>query len=70
MDQRMYKMSLEPLDMSDSKEAIKDYEGHVNKTQVSTWRDSLGQTIYNFSLNEVKNWNRLKTLNIFKSIIL
>lgn len=70
MDQRMYKMSLEPLDMSDSKKAIKDYEGHVNKTQVSTWRDSLGQTIYNFSLNEVKNWNRLKTLNIFKSIIL
>lgn len=36
LDQRMYKMSLEPFDLSDSKEGTKDYEGHVKKTKVPT----------------------------------
>lgn len=50
----MYKMSLEPFDLSDSKEGTKDYEGHVKKTKVPTWRDSIGQTIYRLYLKKDK----------------
>lgn len=39
----MYKVSLELLDMSDSKEANEDCEGYVKKTQAPTQRGPLAK---------------------------
>ena len=35
--QEMYKMSLEYLDIQDSKEVIRNYKGHVKKDSEQSW---------------------------------
>lgn len=50
-------MSLESFVISDRKEAIKDYEGHIKRNEETTWKGSYWVKVKNQIINMDKNYN-------------